>query len=142
MQRDQARRVSTAGAPFSATFLWMLPALFVATEAAGSNGESPPARENWTAATEDATTAFLDAYLKGEAKAREWLRNEVLETETMAECLQEQKLAGAAKASGQGPAQPEAGAFPVSQRHFRSYRPQRLIQFGQQKHEINRGVPD
>ena len=48
---------------------------------------------------QQATTAFLDAYLKGEAKAREWLQNETLETETKGECLQEQKLTGAAEAS-------------------------------------------
>ena len=33
----------------------MLTALSVATEAAGSDGESPPAHGNWTAATEDTT---------------------------------------------------------------------------------------
>ena len=49
------------------------------------------------------TTAFLDAYLKGEAKAREWLQTEALETETKGECVQEQKLAGAAKTSNQKP---------------------------------------
>jgi len=38
-----------------------------------------------------ATTAFLDAYLKGDSKARDSLRNEVLEKETQGECLQEQK---------------------------------------------------
>jgi len=53
---------------------------------------------------QQATTAFLDAYLKGDAKAREWLQDEVLETETKGECLQEQKLAGAAEASSQKPA--------------------------------------
>ena len=53
---------------------------------------------------QQATTAFLDAYLKGEAKAREWLRNETLEKETKGECLQEQKLAGAAEASNPKPA--------------------------------------
>ena len=63
--------------------------------------ERDPRHHLWI---QQATTAFLDAYLKGEAKAREWLRNEVLETETKGECLQEQKLAGAAKASSQKPA--------------------------------------
>ena len=53
---------------------------------------------------QQATTAFLDAYLKGEAKAREWLQNETLETETKGECLQEQKLTGAAEASNAKPA--------------------------------------
>ena len=53
---------------------------------------------------QQATTAFLDAYLKGEAKAREWLQNEALETETKGECMQEQKLAGAAEASSPKPA--------------------------------------
>ncbi len=42
------------------------------------------------------TTAFLDAYLKDEAEAREWLGNEVLEAETGGECRQERKPAGAA----------------------------------------------
>ena len=55
MRRDQLRRDSAAVAPFLAAFLSMLTALSVATEAAGSDCESPPASGNWTAATEDAT---------------------------------------------------------------------------------------
>jgi len=65
---------------------------------------------------QQATTAFFDAYLKGEAKARGWLLNEALETETKGECIQEQKLVGEANAlsqeptrtSGENDAQPEA----------------------------------
>jgi predicted dienelactone hydrolase/CubicO group peptidase (beta-lactamase class C family) len=53
---------------------------------------------------QQATTAFLDANLKGEAKAREWLRSEALEKETKGECLQEQKPAGAEEASNAKPA--------------------------------------
>ena len=63
--------------------------------------ERDPRHHLWI---QQATTAFLDAYLKGEAKAREWLQNEALETETKGECMQEQKLAGAANASGPKPA--------------------------------------
>ena len=63
--------------------------------------ERDPRHHLWI---QQATTAFLDAYLKGEEKAQEWLRNEVMETETKGECLQEQKLAGAAEASNPKPA--------------------------------------
>ena len=50
-----------------------------------------------------ATTAFLDAYLKGDAKARKWLQDEVLEKETKGQCTQEQKLAGAAGTASKAP---------------------------------------
>ena len=55
MRRNQGKHVSKPGALFSAAFLCLLTAISVATEAAGSDGEDPPARGNWTAATEDAT---------------------------------------------------------------------------------------
>ncbi len=63
--------------------------------------ERDPRHRLWI---QEATTAFLDAYLKGEAKARQWLQNETLETETKGECHQEQKIAGAAKTSSPKPA--------------------------------------
>ena len=63
--------------------------------------ERDPRHHGWI---QQATTAFLDAYLKGDAKAREWLQKEVLETETRGECLQEQKLAGAARGPTRTPA--------------------------------------
>ena len=55
MQIKHLKRDWTAGAPFFAACLWMLTTLSVATEAAGSDGESPSARGNWTATTEDTT---------------------------------------------------------------------------------------
>jgi len=77
--------------------------------------ERDPRHHLWI---QQATTAFLDAYLKGEARAREWLQIEALETETKGECMQEQKLVGEANASSQEPtttsgendAQPEVPA--------------------------------
>ena len=68
MQIDQLKRAWTAGAPFLAAFLWMLTALSVATEAAGSDSEYSPARGNWTAATEDAT--WTDASRNREVPVR------------------------------------------------------------------------
>jgi len=65
-----------------------------------------------------ATIAFLDAYLKDDAKKLKWLQSEALEAETKGECIQEQKLTTAPKASSQKPtttsgsnsAQPEVPA--------------------------------
>ena len=58
--------------------------------------ERDPRHHLWI---QQATTAFLDAYLKGDAKARAWLQDEALEKETKGQCTQEQKLAGAAGAA-------------------------------------------
>ena len=55
---------------------------------------------------QQSTTAFLDAYLKGDAEAREWLQTEALERETQGECMQEQKAAGAAGVASEPPAAP------------------------------------
>jgi predicted dienelactone hydrolase/CubicO group peptidase (beta-lactamase class C family) len=63
-------------------------------------GPRDPRHHGWIA---QATIAFLDAYLKGDAKKLKWLQSEALEAETQGECMQEQKLAGAAKASSQKP---------------------------------------
>ena len=51
--------------------------------------ERDPRHHRWI---QQATTAFLDAYLKGDAQARAWLQDEALEKETKGECAQEQKL--------------------------------------------------
>jgi len=75
--------------------------------------ERDPRHQLWI---QQATSAFLDAYLKGKVRAREWLQIEALETETKGECMQEHKLVGEANASSQEPtttsgendAQPEA----------------------------------
>ena len=58
--------------------------------------ERDPRHHLWI---QQATTAFLDVYLKGDAKAREWLQDEALERETKGECRQGQKCAEEAKAS-------------------------------------------
>ena len=55
--------------------------------------ERDPRHHLWI---QQATTAFLDAYLKGDAKARKWLQDKALEKETKGECTQKQKLAGVA----------------------------------------------
>lgn len=62
--------------------------------------ERDPRHHLWI---QQATTAFLDAYLKGETQARQWLLDESLEMETKGECAQEQKLVGAAEASSPPP---------------------------------------
>ncbi len=51
-------------------------------------GERDPRHHGWIA---QATTAFLDAYLRGMEEARAWLENERLEKETAGECRQEHK---------------------------------------------------
>jgi hypothetical protein len=55
LRRDQMKLVWTARGPFFATCLWLLTTVSAAAEAAGSEGESPPAYGKWTVATEDAT---------------------------------------------------------------------------------------
>ena len=80
MQKDQAKRASTAGALFFAAFLWMLTALPGATEAAGSDGEDPPARGNWAAATED--TIWMDVSPDGPDSAQEAQRPDKRRTES------------------------------------------------------------
>ena len=65
---------------------------------------------------QQATTAFLDAFLKRDTDKLEWLRKEGLKAETEGECMQEHKLESAAKPPSQGlsptswnnDAQPEA----------------------------------
>ncbi len=59
--------------------------------------ERDPRHHLWI---QQATTAFLDAYLKDDPKAGEWLRAGTLETETVGECAQEQKLEKVAKDAG------------------------------------------
>ena len=61
-------------------------------------GARDPRHHGWIA---QATIAFLDAYLKGDAKQLGWLQSEALETETQGQCIQEQKLTTAAQASSQ-----------------------------------------
>ncbi|KAF0106753.1 MAG: beta-lactamase [Anaerolineaceae bacterium] len=50
--------------------------------------ERDPRHHVWI---QQATTAFFDAYLKGDTGALDWLKNEVLEAETQGEIRQEQK---------------------------------------------------
>jgi CubicO group peptidase (beta-lactamase class C family)/predicted dienelactone hydrolase len=63
--------------------------------------ERDPRHHLWI---QQATIAFLDAYMKDNPEAREWLLNEVLEAETKNECMQEQKPI---PASGDNDAQTE-----------------------------------
>ena len=44
-----------------------------ATDASGAGGASPQAAQRALIAAQDVSTAFLDAYLRGDALAREWL---------------------------------------------------------------------
>ena len=64
--------------------------------------ERDPRHHGWI---QQATTAFLDAYLKGDGERLGWLREKILEAETDGECMQDQKLAGGAEATSQKPAQ-------------------------------------
>lgn len=63
-------------------------------------GPRDPRHHGWI---QRATTAFLDAYLRGDSRATEWIEDGELETETYGECAQEFKPLEDLYRKGEGP---------------------------------------